>query len=500
MKKNIILTVIISLLSTTILFAQNGTRLIGFDAVTTGRGGTATGFFDNPSLMMNNPAGLAFLKSSQFDLSISLMAPTVNFANTINNTKGKDNLFPLGCVSYVHKPTGKITYGFGIFTQGGMGADFNLNHALYRNESGGYVKQPYHSKFAVMQGGGSVAYKFNEQFSAGITADVVYGQVEFEMPMSLPPSMLKGITDPQTGATFGDLFSAPPASGGLGYTEVVASANMSKLKAFGLNGKIGLAYKPTESFSVGLNYSLPVNLTYKNGTAAMDMTYQMNDAFGKIVAGIIQQNPGTTEQQAQQMAMTMFSQLGIDLSKGVKDVFNAEAEFGLPQSLSAGIFYAPAKKIRLALDAEWINWAKAFKQMDISLKDGTNPNINRMLNVQGAFNMLFPMYWENTVVIRSGAEYDATNNLVIRGGYVYGSNPVPATTVFPVFPAVVKHHVTLGGSVKMSKAIAINVAYEHAFKNDVTATPNSFVANEYDNSTSGLKNDIFHVSLSWLLK
>ena len=499
MRKIYSLTVLI-LMSASVTFAQNGTRLIGFDALTTGRGGTSTGFFDNPSLIMNNPAGLSFLKSSQADLSFSLMAPRVHFQNDLNNTYGKNNLFPLGCVSYAHKGNGKLSYGAGVFTQGGMGADFNLNHDLYRDETGNYIKQPYHSKFAVMQGGGSIAYKLTDQLSVGITADLVYAQVEFQMPMSMPPSMMKGVINPQTGMTFGDLFGAANKDGGLGYSEVIASANMKSLKAFGFNGKIGVAYKPNDKLSFGINYSLPVNLTYKNGTTSMDMTYQMNNAFGKVMTMIMQQYPGMTMQEAQQATMMMFSGLGIDLTKGATDKYNAQAKFDLPQSLAAGFTYAPVKKLRLAVDAEWINWKKAFDQMDISLNGGTNPNINKMLGTNGTINMAFPMNWKNTVVIRTGAELDATKKLIVRAGYVYGSNPVPATTVFPVFPAVVKHHITAGASVKLAKAFVVNAAYEYAFRNNVTAVSNSYVAKEYNNSISSLENHIFHVSLSWLLK
>lgn len=488
------------LLSSVVAYSQNGTRLIGFDAVTSGRGGTATGFFDNPSLIMNNPAGLSFLKSSQADLSISVMAPTLHFKNGINNTAGKNNVFPLGSLSYANNSSRKIAYGFGIFTQGGMGADYNLNHSLYKGVSGDYVEQPYHSKFAVMQGGGSIAYKLTNKFSAGITAGIVYSQVEFQMPMSMPPSMLKGVINPQTGFTFGDMFAASPASGGLGYTEVVASANMHRLTAWGFNGKIALAYKPNDKFSLGVNYSLPVNLTYKRGNADMDMTYQMNDAFSKVVAGILYQNPDMTQGQAQQAAMTMFSQMGIDLTKGATDVYNAKAKFGLPQSVAAGIYFAPVKKVRLALDAEWINWKKAFNEMDIYLSGGKNANISTMLGTQGTITMAFPMYWKNTIVIRTGAEWDVSGRWTLRGGYVYGSNPVPATTVFPVFPAIVVHHATAGISWKASKAFIINAAYEHAFRNNETATANSYIAEQYNSSTSGLSNNVYHVSLSWLLK
>lgn len=499
MRKFYFLTVLV-LLSTSVIRSQNGTRLIGFDALTTGRGGTSTGFFDNPSLIMNNPAGLSFLKSSQADLSFSLMAPRVHFQNDINNTYGKNNLFPLGCISYAHKGKNKLSYGVGVFTQGGMGADFNLNHYLYKDENGAYVKQPYHSKFAVMQGGGSLAYQLAKQLSVGITADLIYGQVEFQMPMAMPPAMMKGVINPQTGMTFGDLFSAPAEMGGLNYSEVVASANMQKLKSFGFNGKIGVAYKPTDKLSIGINYSLPVNLNYKNGTANMDMTYQMNNAFGKVVTMLMQGEPEMTQQEATQQAMQMFSGMGIDLTKGATDKYDASAKFGLPQSLAVGLSYAATKKLRVAVDGEWINWKKAFDQMDITLTGGTNPNINKMMGTEGTIAMPFPMYWKNTMVIRTGAEYDAAKNLTVRAGYVYGDNPVPSTTIFPVFPAVVKHHITAGASVKVAKAWMINAAYEYAFRNNQTATTASYIGKEYNSSTSGLANNIFHVSVSWLLK
>jgi long-chain fatty acid transport protein len=488
------------MLMSAITWSQNGTRLIGFDAVTSGRGGTSTGIFDNPSLMMNNPAGLSFLKSSQADVSFSLMVPTVYFQNKYNITNGKDNLFPLGCLSYAHKSSKKLSYGLGVFTQGGMGADFNLNHDLYRDQSGNFVKQHYHSKFAVMQGGGSVAYQLNKHFSAGVTANLIYGQVEFQMPMAMPPAMLKGVLNPQTGMTFGDMFAAPNQSGGLGYSELVASANMRGLTAFGFNGKIGVAYKGSEKFSFGINYTLPVNLTYKNGTASMDMTYQMNDAFGKVVAMIMQQYPDMTAQQAQQQAMTQFSQMGIDFSKGASDEYDAQAKFGLPQSLSAGVYISPIKKLRVAIDGEWINWKNAFDQMDISLTHGLNTNIGKMIGVQGNIAMAFPMRWENTIVIKTGVEYDVCKKITLRTGYAYGSNPVPSTTVFPVFPAIVTDHFTAGFSLKLSKALVVNGAYEYAFENKEKAELKSFIANEYNSSTSGLENKIFHLSISWLLK
>jgi long-chain fatty acid transport protein len=481
-------------------FTQNGTQLIGYDAVTSGRAGTSVGSFDNPSLMMNNPAGISFLKSSQFDLSMSFMTPSVYFKNDINNAKGKNNLFPLGCLSYVNQRDKKMTYGFGIFTQGGMGADFSMNHYLYTDQSGNYITQPYHSKFAVMQGGATASYKITPTLAIGVTATVVYSQMEFQMPFSMPPAILQGVINPSTGFTFGNMFSAPPASGGLGYSELVASANMTGLTSYQFNGRIGLAYKPSEDVSIGLSYSLPIDLKYKNGTAQMDMTAQMNNAFGKVMGGIMQQNPSFTPSQAQAAAMAQFASLGIDLTKGASDNYTANATLGLPQSISAGISFAASKQLRLSMDMQWLNWANAFNTMNIDLSGGTSANINRMLGTSGTIAMPFPLNWKNSIVIKTGAELAVSKKLQLRCGYAYGNNPVPETTVFPLFPAVVVHHASIGGSLKVSKAVAINAAYEHAFRNDETAAQISLIGAQFNNSISGLANDIYHVSFSWTMK
>lgn len=493
MKKKVLLAASL-VLGVIALQAQNGTRLIGYDAKTIGRGGTVTGTFDNPSLMMNNPAGISFLGQSQLDINFSLMAPGVTFKNSLNDAEGDKNLFPLPSVWYVHKAKeSKLTYGFGLYTQGGMGADFNLNHALFPQ------KQTYHSKFAVMQGGPSAAYAITNRLSLGLSAHLLYSQMEFQMPFSMPPSMLLGVVNPQTGMTFGDMFSAPSEQGGLEYTEVTAAANMHDLSTLGFAGKIGLAYKPSDKFSFGINYNTATKLHFKDGKADMDMSAQMNDAFGKVVAGIMQQNPSMTPQDAQQAAMTAFSQMGIDLSKGAVASYALDNQFSLPSSLAIGVSANPSKGFQFGLDLEWIQWKKAFDQMDMQLTKGANPNINQMMGNTGAFAMYFPLEWKNTVVVRTGAEFDLNKSWKGRLGYAYGSNPVPSATVFPVFPAIVKHHAMAGLSVNASSKIALNFAYEHAFKSELKATNPSKIAEEFSGSTSGLKTDIFHVSLSWKL-
>jgi len=497
MKTKLISVLLVSQLAITTLFATGGTKLLGYDAKTAGRAGVSFALFDSPTLMMTNPAGISFVGQSVLDVNFSLMVPSVGFTNSINpNAKGETNYFPMPSVGYINSyKNSDFSWGLGFYTQGGMGADFSLNHALYRNQDGSYNPQEYHSQLAVMQFGPSVAYKIAPNFSVGISANVVYSMLEFKMPYSLSPSVMKGVVPSTGGMTFGDMFSAPPSMGGFGYTEVTALANMTELTAMGFEGKIGFAYKLSDQLAFGLSYTSAATLKYKNGKATMDMTAQLNDAFGKAVQGAMSQ--GMTQADAQAAVAGQFAGMGIDLSKGAVANYDLENEMKLPQMLGFGTSYKPNEKLSLALDLQWVNWENAFDKMSISLSNGDNANINTMLGNNGSFALDFPMDWKDAVMVRLGAEYILNEDVTLRGGYAYGSNPVPSSTIFPVFPAIVENHITLGGSYKLMNSLTVNAAFELVLNKDENADAVSKIANEYNNSVSSLSENLFHLSVSY---
>lgn len=492
--------VVLSFIATT-AFATNGTRMIGFDVKATGRGGTSIGFFDNASLMFSNPAGISFLNESRVDGNFSLMVPGLNFTNGLNNAQGKTNYFPIINAGYVNRSARGFTWGVGAFTQGGMGADFNLNHALFKDQSGNFVRQEYHSKLAVMQGGLSVAYNVHEKVSIGASAHAVYSMLDFKMPYSLSPTIMQGTALP--GMTFGQMFAAPPQAGGFGYSEVTAYAAMKDLSAFGFSIKAGIAWNANEDVTLGLSYTSPTSLTYKKGKAAMDMTYQFNDAFGKAMQGYFVQmgitNPTPQQmQQAQAAVAQQFGQMGIDVTKGVAADYALEAKLKFPQSVGIGAMMKLSSAARLGVDFEWINWKNAFNTMTITLSSGTNSNINTMMGGNG-MTVDFPMKWEDSYNARLGLEVDASDALTFRVGGAFGSNPVANATVFPVFPAVVENHLTAGLSYKLSPVFILNAAYEHALNYDAQSLTPNLVAQEYSGSISSLKENIYHISFSWLM-
>ena len=178
------------------------------------------------------------------------------------------------------------------------------------------------------------------------------------------------------------------------------------------------------------------------------------------------------------------------LTTGTKPAFINADSCTVPFKLS--------DKARLGFDFEWINWKNAFDKMTITLKNGNNSNINTMLG-GSSVTVDFPLNWEDSYNVRIGAEVDASDAFTFRLGGAFGSNPVANSTVFPVFPAIVENHFTAGVSYKVSPTLVVHAAYERAFNNVQKSLSRNLVAQEYNNSISELKENIFHLSFSWLM-
>lgn len=522
--RKIWVTIFVLLVSVSSLFAQNGTRPVDYNARSFGRGGTSIGFFDNAGLMMSNPAGLSFLNEQMFDINAIIMLPGPTFKNykkdanlnptstVLNEADGYKDPFVLPSAAYVHKfKDSKFTLGLGFFTVGGMGAEFDLNHELFKDANGNYLQQKYRSRYAVMQGGLTGAYKITDKFSVGVSAHLVYSTIGFNNPFSMSPINMKGVMNGYGGLTFGQYFSAPRPTGpgidptkGLGYSEVTSSADMKDLKAFAFNGRLGLAYKFSEKFTAGLNFSSPVPLNFKNGVANLDMSYQFNDAFGRAVQNMIVMSGNTMPVDTAKAKVTQqFIALGIDFTKGYSAIYDITNDFEVPMSVGFGLMWSPASNLRIGFDAEWLNWEKSAKSMKLTLTNGQNSNINTVLG-QGGVGQTplvvdFPLEWKDAFIVKIGGEYDFSKKFTLRLGYAYGNNPIPENTINPVVPAVLIHHITAGSTFAITKRALLNLGLEYGVKSSVTSITPNLVASEYNGSTTSLQNLLGHISVTYFL-
>lgn len=515
MSKRLLLFVLGILSVCSIAYSQNGTRSIGYNARSNGRGGVDIGFFDNAGSMLTNPAGLSFIKKSQLMINGKFMLPTPHYknftkdasgnttTNVLNDINGETNPYVLPSLAYVHNfKDSKLTLAAGVFTTGGMGADFSLKNQLFVNppQSANYIEQIYKSRFAVIESGISAAYLITKQLSVGVTGEFVYSTLEFINPFTLPPSVLQGTAMP--GMTFGQMFSAPRTMGGLGYSELTSAAEMSALSSYSFGGRIGLAYKFSDIFSLGLSYNLPVNLNYKDGNAKLDMSYQFADANLRAVQNVMMRYPGITQGQAQDTVTNMFTAMGINPLAGFTATYNVNNEFKMPQSVGFGFGYAPKPYLRFGFDFEWLNWSKAFDKMKMTLKNGNNSNINRMIGSGGTGQpelvVDFPLDWKDAIILKFGCEADISKVVTLRAGYAYGTNPIPKETIIPIIPAVLEHHISGGASFIITPQFNMSVAFEYGLPYTLTASTPHKLGSEYNNSESSLKNLIGHLGFVYL--
>ncbi|RMH74300.1 MAG: hypothetical protein D6675_00270 [Gemmatimonadetes bacterium] len=326
------------------------------------------------------------------------------------------------------------------------------------------------------------------------------------MPYSLPPSAMLGEVPGGNGMTFGDMFGAPMEQGGLDFDEVTAYADMDDaVTATGWGGKLGIQYKVTDKLRVGASYTMKSTLDF-SGEAGMDMTAQFNNAYERMVMGalvqmsqdgVVQDPMNPTEQElqmAQQGVMQQLSDMGIDMSLGMKAMYDVDIDFSWPQEFGFGVAYAPNDRLIIATDVHWINWEDTMKEFVMHFSNGDNSNINTMMGTpDGSMTLEMPMNWDNQLVVAMGLEFWATPNLAVRTGFNYAKNPVPAETVIPIFPAIVENHLTFGLGYNFNGMFQVDMAYEKVFANELESN-GSTIANEYNSCTNELGEDVVHMS------
>jgi long-chain fatty acid transport protein len=497
------ITVIMTvLLAVPAVFATNGMSMIGFGARMSAMGGVSQGMSGDACQIFGNPAAIGFVDGSSMNVGIGLLMPAVHFSNSMNDIDADSKTFPLPSLGYVNGMSDSPwAFGVGFHAQGGMGATFpEMNHNIFRNYQDGQqthalIPQEYHSEIAYMKFVPTVAYKFSEKLSAGFGLQVGYATLQMAMPYSMDPMLMAGATG--MGMTFGQMFAATPAQGGLGYSEVTAYADMKDgTSAMGYGAILGLQYKANDMFTFGFSYTLKSTLNFE-GDAKLDMTSQFGDAFEKMVMGYMAANPTATPEEAMGAIQTQLGAMGIDQMLGMEDAYDAEIEFAWPQTIGFGVGINPNEKLTIGIDVKWINWSETMEKFAMDFTGGTNSNINTMMGTpDGNISLEMPLEWDDQISIGVGAEYMVSDALALRAGFNYASNPVPENTLIPIFPAVVETHITFGAGYLLTENIGIDFGYELVPANDMDVAT-SLIANEYNGSNSELGESVIHFSLNY---
>jgi long-chain fatty acid transport protein len=174
-----------------------------------------------------------------------------------------------------------------------------------------------------------------------------------------------------------------------------------------------------------------------------------------------------------------------------KNLFAEQGSFDIPSNFAVGIAVKPQKQVTFALDVEHIFFSEV-KAVGNGLSAATFASGLGSNNGPG-------FGWRDVTAVKTGIAYDATENLTLRVGYNYSTQPIPDNqTYFNVLaPAVVQHHVTAGLTWRFNKNWEASAFYAHAFEQHVNGSGNFF--GPPTNANLKMSQDSVGIAIGWIL-
>jgi long-chain fatty acid transport protein len=391
--------------------ATNGMNIEGYGPIAAGMGGASMAYDNGTAAMMNNPATLGLAADgNRLDLAVGLLGPNVDVrcdagpCAGMNAGSGGDAYY-MPAIGWTRK-SGNLTYGVGVYAQGGMGTEFDANSWLGMADG-----LPQRSELGVGRVIAPLVFNVNPDLTIGGSVDFVWAMLDLRMAMPAP-ALAGLITVPPAGAL-------GAALGGLGPTDVArldysdGSDYTGKAKGYGLAGKIGLTYRISPMLTLGA--------TYHSKTSLGDLETSANGAN--------------------------FAVNGAGMVSGKIKV----RDFQWPETYGLGVAIQASPELMLALDYKRINWKDVMK------------NFTMTYSAMGdSVTFAMPQNWDDQDVFQLGVSYKATPALTLRAGASFSDNPIPDSTVNYLFPAIVENHYTVGLGYAIDPTSDVNFSLQHA--------------------------------------
>jgi len=161
----------------------NGLSLNSIGPKGFGMGGAFVGLANDYTAIYWNPGGLTQMQKNFIGVFATDIMPkaTYKFTPAHIDTKTKTNHYiaPNLMGFYHFDLVENLTFGLGVYIPAGIGAEWDGNDL--KNLVGGANKE-WMSKVAVLDISPAVAYKFSDQFSAGVALNIFYGMFDLKKP------------------------------------------------------------------------------------------------------------------------------------------------------------------------------------------------------------------------------------------------------------------------------------------------------------------------------
>lgn len=394
-------------------WATNGMLIEGYGPQALSMGGAAQAYDNGTAGMMNNPATLQLsANGTRADVALGMLGPKV----TSMGEKSGGTSYVMPAFGWVRK-NDQYSYGIGIFGQGGMGTEYAANSM---NAAG--TNAPVRSELAVGRVIFPVSYKVDDRLNLGATID--YTWASLDMRMAAMFEQMAGMSPMPTGQ-FREMMGAiqqgqmqPPSTVRIDFSN--NNDFTGAAKSGGFTGKLGATFQVREDLTLGASYQLKTNLgDMKTGASAASLTMGM-ELPGRMVVH----------------------------------------DFQMPAVMGAGVSWVASPQFQLVADVKRIDWSSVMKNFKMTFESSQG---------MGSMGFTLPQNWKDQTVLSLGGAFKVDGDLTIRGGYSHSSNPVPDATVHPLFPAIIKNHLTAGFGYQISKAMSLDGAVSHAPKVTVNA-------------------------------
>jgi long-chain fatty acid transport protein len=407
--------------------ATNGMNMDSWGAKSGGMGGASFAYDSGNSAVMNNPAtlGLRQHERAEVGLGLTLLLPTVSSSHPMAGKEDSTgNLYAMPTLSWIRRQ-GDWTYGAAMLAQGGMGTEYGRGSSLF---AGGMSMngtpaplsgEEIRSEVGVGRMMFPLAWRANDALTVAGQLDFVWATMDLKMDIDGATFGKLAAGTPGVGSASGSLLALPP-----GVTDVnYARFDFSDDKAFsgaahgtGWAGKLGIHYKLSEALAVGA--------TWHSKTHISDL--ETNRATVKMgVVGI-------------PSPITMTGKIKV-------------LDFQWPETYGVGLAWQAMPKLMLVGDVKRIHWSDSMRNFSLKFEaDGG-----------GSMTAIMAQNWKDQTVSMLGGQYMYTPDLALRAGINVASNPVPSSTLNPLFPAIIENHLSFGFGWRIDPAstLAASLAY-----------------------------------------
>lgn len=395
---------------------------------TMGRAGVAAA---NPcsdgSAIFFNPAGLARVRGTSVLVGGTLILPSGGFTDDLTATQvdapAQHYLVP--SVYIGHGFSDKLSAGIGVFAPYGLGtrwptaASFPGRFLGYKTDLKSIYVQP------------TVAYKITPKLEVGLGVSYISASVELHQRIDLSTQVVPSAALPPN-----TRFAALGITPGTDFADAALDASGS-----GMAVNFGAIWHITDRLAIGGHW-----LTRKTVTldGSVDFTQVLTNLT--LPAGNPLSPTGSPLPVDNLVAPNFIS--GGALVDG-----DASTSVTLPPQGSLGISYDVGPRWTLMADYQLVVWGW-FHDLVIDFANATTPDIT-----------LYEGY-RDTHGFRLGVEHRQSDNVTLRGGYLYHSAAAPPETVTPLLPEGARNEITLGAGLKLGPRVHADVAYQYIKQND----------------------------------